>query len=360
MAASGVGKHLQDQTKNSLYYDIAPGKSIDGSGPPTAVAFPNVEQILKNNMPTTYDHVMSTLKQHAAILEAKGYVANKEATLMTLKAQLDNLFTDKAAAVELFFGISPEIGQVAVDAWNLIVMSRGTAHIKTNNSLGHPIVDPNYFGHPLDLALQTAACKQCRQVYHTEPLASYVAEEKVPGPAVLSASATDAEWEAWVKASFTPVWHYIATLSMMKEEYGGVVDNRLRVYGIENVRAVDASVLPIQLSAHLSSSLYGIAEVSPKSFHYDSDANQILMATVRVTESGGDDQGRSVALRCTGSISFRIFSQARLVGASSNLDRSSLACFSCVITRRSSLVAHRSSLIAYQLFPMLLNTLNVT
>lgn len=46
----------------------------------------------------------------------------------------------------------------------------------------------------------------------------------------------------------------------MKRELGGVVDSRLKVYGLRNVRCVDASVLPIQLSAHLSSSLYGIAE----------------------------------------------------------------------------------------------------
>jgi choline dehydrogenase len=72
--------------------------------------------------------------------------------------------------------------------------------------------------------------------------------------------AGDEVWEEWVKGTFTSVWHYIATLGMMKEELGGVVDCRLRVYGVKNVRAVDASVLPIQLSAHLSSSLYGIAE----------------------------------------------------------------------------------------------------
>lgn len=47
---------------------------------------------------------------------------------------------------------------------------------------------------------------------------------------------------------------------MMKRELGGVVSSRLQVYGTQNVRVVDASVVPIQLSAHLSSSLYGVAE----------------------------------------------------------------------------------------------------
>lgn len=47
---------------------------------------------------------------------------------------------------------------------------------------------------------------------------------------------------------------------MMKAEYGGVVDASLVVYGTTNIRVVDGSVLPMQMSAHLSATLYGLAE----------------------------------------------------------------------------------------------------
>ena len=40
----------------------------------------------------------------------------------------------------------------------------------------------------------------------------------------------------------------------------GVVDAQLKVYDTANVRVVDASVLPLQVSAHLSATLYGVAE----------------------------------------------------------------------------------------------------
>ncbi|KAK5130192.1 hypothetical protein LTR08_002401 [Meristemomyces frigidus] len=257
-AAIGVGKHLQEQTKNTLTY-TAQQLEYDGSGPSSAIKFPNVRQIFGKNASATYHWVMGTLPAYAADIENQGLVANASAALMILQAQVDNLFLDNAAAAEVFFTNAPSDGKLGIDLWNLIVMSRGTVHIRTKNSWDHPIVEPSYFGHPLDLMIQTAVSKQSRQVYQTQPLAQYVQQEDAPGDDVPQ-DASLVEWEAWVRGTFTSVWHYIATLAMMKEEYGGVVDSRLKVYGVQNVRAIDASVLPIQLSAHLSASLYGIAE----------------------------------------------------------------------------------------------------
>lgn len=60
--------------------------------------------------------------------------------------------------------------------------------------------------------------------------------------------------------SVTPNYHPIGTASMMARELGGVVDPALKVYGTSNVRVVDASVLPLQISGHLTATLYAVAE----------------------------------------------------------------------------------------------------
>lgn len=259
LCSSNVGKNMQEQTKNTLWHDPI-STDFDGSGPPNAVAFPDVRQLFKNGSASMYSSIMSNLEEYSQNLTAAGIVTNATATHLILEAQVNNLWKDNAGAAEIFFVTSPTTGQVGIDLWNLIVLSRGYVHISSNSSWDHPEIEPSYFGHPFDLEVQLAATKQSREVFQTEPLASLISAETFPGFDEVPQDATDDVWEQWVKETFTSVWHYIATLGMMKEELGGVVDSRLKIYGIENVRAVDASVLPIQLSAHLSSSLYGIAE----------------------------------------------------------------------------------------------------
>lgn len=207
-----------------------------------------------------YQDILAGLAKYSQRLETEGTVVNATATDQILEAQVHNLWEDQTGAAEIFFVTSPTRGQVGIDLWNLIVLSRGHVHITSNSSWDQPIIVPNYFGHQYDLDVQIAAAKQSREVFQTEPLAQLVTAETFPGFDAVAQNATDAVWEDWIRETYTSVWHYIATLGMMKEELGGVVDSRLKVYGLRNVRAVDGSVLPIQLSAHLSSSLYGIAE----------------------------------------------------------------------------------------------------
>ncbi|EIM91756.1 uncharacterized protein STEHIDRAFT_46530, partial [Stereum hirsutum FP-91666 SS1] len=54
--------------------------------------------------------------------------------------------------------------------------------------------------------------------------------------------------------------HSIGTVAMLPREMGGAVGSDLKLYGPSNVRVVNSSIMPIQLSAHLSATVYDIAE----------------------------------------------------------------------------------------------------
>ena len=126
--------------------------------------------------------------------------------------------------------------------------------------MAKPLVNPNYFMFDSDLAAQVAIAKFVRKVYGTAPFSATIGGELLPGLATVPANATDDEWGAWLKSAYAPNNHPVSTAAMLPRGDGGVVDAELVVYGTSNLRVVDASVLPTQLSGHLTSILYGVAE----------------------------------------------------------------------------------------------------
>lgn len=81
--------------------------------------------------------------------------------------------------------------------------------------------------------------------------------ESYPGANITS----DHDIAASIRKFATSTWsHPSGSLSMMKREYGGVVDSKLRVYGVERLRVVDASIMPLIPGTHTSSTVYAVAE----------------------------------------------------------------------------------------------------
>ncbi|KAL2267966.1 hypothetical protein VTJ83DRAFT_5243 [Remersonia thermophila] len=144
--------------------------------------------------------------------------------------------------------------------------STGSVHIRQDkDGQGSPLclaIDPQYFagdhGH-LDLDIAVHAHRFAERICSAAPLASILREQVWPVPGTTE---TDEELREWLRSVLTTDWHPVGTCAMggTAGPRGGVVDERLRVYGVIGLRVVDASIMPVQISAHLQATVYAIAE----------------------------------------------------------------------------------------------------
>ncbi|OBZ79543.1 Glucose oxidase [Grifola frondosa] len=259
-----VGRNLQEQTQNLLGAH-GNGFDPDGEGPSDVIAFPNIYQVFGAQANATVQKIRSSLTSWA---ESQANSAlSADALAQIYQVQADLIINDNAPVVELFYntGIPDDISIVM---WPLLPFSRGTVTIKSNNPFDKPVVQVNYFNVDFDLSLQVAGCRLCRTVFRSAPTSSLSVGETFPGFTLVPDNGdggSDADWESWIltpgaNVGFQSVAHPIGSAAMMRRDVGGVVDAQLRVYDTANLRVVDASVLPLQVSAHLSSTLYGVAE----------------------------------------------------------------------------------------------------
>lgn len=64
----------------------------------------------------------------------------------------------------------------------------------------------------------------------------------------------------YVKVNTAWTHHFVGTCAMMSQEMGGVVDDKLRVYGCANLRVCDTSVIPVVSRSNPQAVVYGVAE----------------------------------------------------------------------------------------------------
>ncbi|KAJ7240404.1 hypothetical protein B0H12DRAFT_1134777 [Mycena haematopus] len=254
-----VGKNLQEQTINSLGANAVSSFDPDGDGPSDAIAYPNIYQLFGSQASTKVAQIQGNLSAWATA--QAGSALSAAALQQIYEVQADLIINNNAPVVELFFdtGFPNAIG---IDMWQLLPFSRGSVKITSTDPFTYPAIQVNYFGVSMDLDIQVAGARLARKIFASPPLSSILTGEATPGSAVPNNAqgGTEAAWQTWIKNGFASVAHPIGTAAMMRRELGGVVDAQLIVYNTTNVRVVDASILPIQVSAHLASTLFGVAE----------------------------------------------------------------------------------------------------
>jgi choline dehydrogenase len=133
--------------------------------------------------------------------------------------------------------------------------SRGFVRIKSADPQQPPAIQPRYLSAQTDRDTVVAGMKLLRRIMRQPAMRRYIAEERAPDPGC----ASDEELLAFARESGTTVFHPTSTCRMGSEPTA-VVDERLRVRGIERLRVVDGSIMPTVVSGNTNAAIVMIGE----------------------------------------------------------------------------------------------------
>ncbi len=119
--------------------------------------------------------------------------------------------------------------------------SRGELTLRVADPRAKPKITTNALSDPEDMAAMVAGVKLARAIAAQEPFASTITREIYPGPGVVD----DADIEADIRQRIELIYHPVGTCRIGALQDGGVVDAELRVHGLEGLRVIDASVMPL-------------------------------------------------------------------------------------------------------------------
>ncbi|KAK3629309.1 hypothetical protein LTR56_013032 [Elasticomyces elasticus] len=274
-----VGRHMQDhfyfsviaraQTNSSasqvynrvdLVQAAQQEYSVNRSGPLTTPIGP------------TYGfRQLSTEELHS--LGAAEALANQ-----TAQAQIEYLWED------VYYPAVPSMGLpqypnwknesfISVTAALLSPVSRGNVTLQTNSIQDAPAININYLESTVDQQIALFMFRSLRTVLSQPALSQYTVGpdhgEVVPGVDVED----DATILEYIKSTLQPVWHAAGTCRMLPRNEGGVVDERLRVHGVDGLRVIDASIFPVIPDNHIQGPVYMVAEKAADMIKEDYNLN---------------------------------------------------------------------------------------
>ena len=133
--------------------------------------------------------------------------------------------------------------------------SRGFVRITSADPAKPPAIEPRYLSSRADRETIVAGMKLLRRIMQQPAMRRYIAEERAPSPACTS----DTELLAFARETATTVFHPTSTCRMGSDD-AAVVDERLRVRGIDGLRVVDGSIMPTVVSGNTNAAIVMIAE----------------------------------------------------------------------------------------------------
>ncbi|KAG4435308.1 hypothetical protein IFR05_009197 [Cadophora sp. M221] len=292
-----VGENLQDHMMTATIYEISPEISTtdDLRQCPDLLASAMDEFMTNASGPLTqipssvaylpFNAVISTESMDSIISKLPNLVPGNSQFILRQKI-LRSRFDPKTNLGQVEFNLdtsnySPyftsEPGKKYTTMMQMLQypFTVGSIHIAASNTMAtiheKPIIDPRYYqgaGGKIDLMTMIEAQKFTDRITKTAPLSSMIRRRVFPPPK----DEKDDDFTDCVRDYTITDWHPVGTCAMGPPpgddgeggydptKIAGVVDSRLRVHGVTGLRVVDASIMPLQISAHIQATVYAIGE----------------------------------------------------------------------------------------------------
>ena len=171
-------------------------------------------------------------------------------------ADLQGVFSP-ASYKEGFVGLLDDYPGMTCGVWQHRPESVGFVHARSPNPFDDPNIQPNYLADPMDRAVLLSGMRLARKLLLTPELGPYYDHESLPGEQVRS----DDELLDFARRYGSTSYHLIGTARMgPASDPTAVVDDQLRVYGLDGLQIVDGSIMPTMPSANTYASTMMIAE----------------------------------------------------------------------------------------------------
>jgi choline dehydrogenase len=217
----GVGRNLQDHPFVTLIWEVSDQQTLYGADKPKPLA----EWLLRKSGPLS-----STVAEVVAFVRTRGGLPAPD-----IQFHMGAAYYEDHGA-ETYDGHCMVIAPVLVSP-----AARGQVWLRSADPHAKPRIITNALSAAADLDSMIAGMRLAREIAAQSPLQEIVLKELKPGAARLERD----ELEADLRSRLMLIYHPVGTARMSDTEPEAVVDSQLRVHGLEGLRVVDASIMPL-------------------------------------------------------------------------------------------------------------------
>src|SRR5712671_5170641 len=239
-ALPGVGRNLQDHYIARISYPVTGMSTINERSRGMALVAEMLRYLVTGKGMLTYS---------ASLAAASVKVLEESATSDVQCSIAPGSFKDgQIGQLDDFPGIT-------AGAWQMRPLSRGYVEARSDDPREAPAINPRYLSEHTDRRAIVGGLRFVRRLFAAPALAKYVGAEILPGLHLES----DEELLDYARQKGSTVYHATCTCKMGSDQMA-VVDDQLRVHGLEGLRVIDASVMPTVTSTNTNAPTIMIAE----------------------------------------------------------------------------------------------------